>query len=363
MLPATGQKSPHASMNTRAFGRLPTGENIEVHVLANAAGATVEVLTYGAIIRSIRVPDRNGQLADVVLGFENLAGYAGPHPYFGAIVGRIAGRVTGARLQVEGRTYPLVCNNGANHIHGGIVGFDKRVWSAQPAKRADGADSVRLTYHSPDGEEGYPGNLDIAVTYTLTAESALIVETEATADQVTPLSLAQHSYFNLAGEGSGPVNGHVVEIHAERFVGAADEGFTLSGRADPVAGSVNDFNQPRQLGPALPGLFRAHGALYLLRKPGETQPAKPIFTARIIEPGSGRRMEVFTNEPCLQFYTGMALDGKQTGKSGRAYGPHAGLCPECQGYPGGPSRPGFGDILVRPGQPQPRTPIYAFGPF
>ena len=356
-------KSPHVPMNTRAFGNLSTGEKIEVHTLVNAAGATVEVLTYGAIIRSICVPDRNGQLVDVVLGFDHLAAYVGSHPYFGAIVGRIAGRVTGGRLQVEGRTYPLVCNNGANHLHGGLTGLDKRVWSAQPAKRADGADSVRLTYHSPDGEEGYPGNLDIAVTYTLTAESALIVETEATADQVTPLSLAQHSYFNLAGEGSGPVTGHVVEIHADRFMGAIDDGFTLSGRAEPVAGSANDFNQPCQLGPALPGLFHAHGVLYLLRAPGETQPANPIFTARIVEPGSGRRMEVFTNEPCLQFYTGMALDGKQTGKSGRAYGPHAGLCLECQGYPDGASRPEFGDILVRPGQPQRRSTIYAFGTF
>lgn len=348
------------AMQSRLFGQLPNGQAVDLYTLTNAAGAAVEVITYGAIIRSVRVPDRAGRLDDVVLGFNDLASYVAPHPYIGAIAGRIAGRVTGGRLEIEGRTYPLVLNNGANHLHGGLVGLDKRVWTAARAKRPDGADSVRLTYFSPDGEEGYPGNLDIAVTYTLTADSALIVETAATSDQVTPLVLAQHSYFNLAGEGSGPATGHHVEIRADRFVGAADDGFTLSGRAEPVAGSGNDFNQPRELGPALDGLFRRHGVIYLLRAPGAPTPVAPNRVARITEPASGRVLEVSTTEPCLQFYTGMALDGTLVGKSGRTYGPFAGLCFECQGYPDGASRPEFGDILVRPGRPQHRTTVYAF---
>lgn len=347
-------------MHSRPFGQLPDGRAVELHTLSNAAGATVEVLTYGAIIRSVRVPDRQGRLDDVVLGFNDLAAYAGTHPYIGAIVGRIAGRVTGGRLELEGHTYQLARNNGANHLHGGRQGLDKRVWSAARARRPDGADSVRLTYSSADGEEGYPGNLEIAVTYSLTADSALVVETAAASNRTTPLVLAQHSYFNLAGEGSGPATGHHVEIRAERFVPAADDAFTLSGRAEAVAGSGNDFNRSRALGPALPGLFRNHGVIYLLRPPGSPAPVAPTFAARLVEPTQGRVLEVSTTEPCLQFYTGMALDGSLIGKAGQAYGPYAGLCFECQGYPDGASHPEFGDILVRPGRPQHRTTIYAF---
>ncbi len=347
-------------MQSRPFGKLPNGQAVDLYTLTNGAGAAVEVLTYGAIIRAVRVPDRNGRLDDVVLGFNDLTAYIAPHPYIGAIVGRIAGRVTGGRLEIEGRTYPLVQNNGANHLHGGLVGLDKRVWTATRAKRPDGADSLRLSYLSPDGEEGYPGNLHIAVTYTLTAASALIVETEATADRTTPLCLAQHTYFNLAGEGSGPATGHLVQIRADRFMPAADAAFTLSGRAEAVAGSPNDFNEPRELGTALPALFKAHGVLYLLRTPEAPAPVAPTPTARIVEPKSGRVLEVLTTEPGLQFYTGMALDGALKGKSGRPYDAFAGICFECQGYPDGASRPEFGDILVRPDRPQHRTTIYAF---
>ncbi len=347
-------------MQSRPFGKLSNGQAVDLYTLSNAAGAAIEVITYGAIIRSIRVPDRAGRFDDVVLGFADLATYAGTHPYVGAIAGRIAGRVTGGRLVVEGRTYQLAQNNGANHLHGGIVGLDKRVWSATRAKRPDGADSIRLSYFSPDGEEGYPGNLTITVTYTLTADSALIVETEATTDRTTPLCLAQHSYFNLGGEGSGPATGHIVQIRAERCMPAADAAFTLSGRAEAVAGTANDFNQPRELGPALPGLFKAHGVLYLLRAAGAPAPVAPTLIARVAEPKSGRILEVLTTEPGLQFYTGMALDGTLKGKSGRAYEAFAGICFECQGYPDGASRPEFGDILVRPDRPLHRTTIYAF---
>ncbi|MBP6507046.1 MAG: galactose mutarotase [Opitutaceae bacterium] len=344
-------------MTPRPFGQLPSGKSIEAYTLKNAAGSSLEVITYGGIVTALRVPDRLGRLADVVLGFDHLAAYVTGNAYFGALIGRIAGRLTGGRLILPDGTQALVCNNGRNHLHGGHVGFDKRVWSVQPVTRADGADSLRLTYHSPDGEEGYPGNLDVAVTYTLTAKNEFIVESEARSDRLTALSLAQHSYFNLAGEGSGNVLNHTVQIHATDCVPAADAGMTLSGRRTPVVGTANDFTQPRRLGEALPGLFKAHGENYCLRASAAAAPA-PV--ARVVEPVSGRVLEVSSNDCCLQFYSGEALEDTLTGKSGRTYGPHAGLCLECQGYPDGAHRPDLGDILVQPGRPQRRTTVYAF---
>lgn len=346
-------------MHPQPFGSLPSGETVEAYTLANAAGASVQVLTYGGIVTSLRMPDRLGRLDDVVLGFDRLGPYLAGHPYFGAIVGRIAGRVSGGRLSVAGRDYALACNDRSNHLHGGHTGLDKRLWRANPAARRDGADSLRLTYRSPDGEEGYPGNIELAVTYTLTAACELIIDTVANADRSTPLSLAHHSYFNLAGEGSGSVAGHELQILAEACV-PTDEAMTLSGRREALTGRPGDFTRPLRLGEAMPQLFQAHGDLYHLRAPFAMPPAAPTLAARVAEPQSGRVLEVSTDESCLQFYTGASLDGTLVGKSRRAYGPHAGLCLECQGYPDGASRPEFGDILLRPGVPQHRRTIYAF---
>jgi aldose 1-epimerase len=343
-------------MTPQPFGFLPTGEAIEKYTLCNASGASLEFITYGGIVTSLKVPDRDGQLADVVLGFNDLGAYVTGHPYFGAIIGRIAGRVSGGQLQVADKLYQLACNQAPNHLHGGKVGFDKRVWTAEPVSRPDCAESVRLTYHSPDGEEGYPGNLDVAITYTLTARNELVIESEATSDQVTPLSLANHSYFNLAGEGSGTVAEHLVQIMAENYV-AADNDMTLSDRRQPVADTPSDFRTSRRLGEALPHLHKSHGENYLLRP---TASETPTLIARVVEPDSGRVLSVLTNDTCLQFYTGVSLDGSLTGKSGRPYDRHGALCLECQGYPNGSSRPELGDILVHPGTPQRRTTIYAF---
>lgn len=340
-------------MTPQPFGRLPDGTAIEKYTLRNTAGASADVITYGGIITTLCVPDRHGVFADVVLGFDHLDAYLAGHPYFGAIIGRIAGRVTAGRLQLLDGTRHLALTDGPNHLHGGRVGFDKRVWSVQSASPA----SLRLFYRSPDGEEGYPGNLDVTVTYTLSDKNELVVASEAVSDCVTPLSLAQHSYFNLAGEGSGDVLDHTVQILADEIVPAADKAMTLSGQRTPVADTGNDLTQARRLGEALPSLFRAHGENYLIRP---IACAVPALVARVTEPRSGRVMEVLTNDCCLQFYTGKALDGTLTGKSGHTYGPHAGLCLECQGYPDGAHRPDLGDILVHPGQPQRRTTLYAF---
>jgi len=350
---------PFRRMTSRAFGSLPSGEAVEACTLANDSGASVEILTYGGIVRSLRVPDRRGRIDDVVLGFESLGGYVASHPYFGAVVGRIAGRVTGGLLSVNGRIFSVPCNEGLNHLHGGRHGLDKRLWKALRVDRDDGAASVRLSYKSPDGEEGYPGNVTIAVTYTLTASNELVFETEARSDAITPISLTNHSYFNLAGEGSGPVLGHEIQVAAEDYV-PADATLTLSDRREPVSGRGADLIRPRRLEDALPGLTGAHGDLYLLRRASEPRPSMPTFAARVSEAQTGRVLVVRTDDACLQFYAGVGLDGTIVGKSGRAYGPHAGLCMECEGYPNGSAVGGFGEIMVNPGRPQLRRTIYAF---
>lgn len=346
-------------MTPRIFGTLPSGETAMLYELGNAAGASLRVTNYGGIVTALRVPDRAGRLDDVVLGFDSLAPYLAGHPYFGAIIGRIAGRVTHGKLPVGGRVLQLPVNSAPHHLHGGHTGLDKRLWTASPVARADGADSLRLTYRSPDGEEGYPGKVDLAVTYTLTAENAFIVESEVTADQRTPVCLAHHSYFNLGGEGSGSVADHTVQILADERV-PTDEHLTLSGRREAVAGSAADFRTPRRLGDALPQLFKNHGDTYVLRPAGQAAPVAPVVVAHVSDPRSGRVLTVSTDEDCLQFYTGVALKGDLVGKSGRAYGPHAGLCLECQGYADGASHPSFGDIFVQPGKPQRHTTVYAF---
>lgn len=338
------------------FGKLPTGETVALITLRNAQGASLRAITYGGIVTSLRVPDRWGILSDVVLGFDALEPYLCGHPYFGAIAGRVAGRIPGGRFTLDGATHELALNDGPNHLHGGLRGLDKRIWHAEPVARGDGAPSARLTYHSPHNEEAYPGNVHIAVTYTLTDENEFIIDTETTSDRPTPINLTHHSYFNLAGEGGGDIADHELQIQADLAI-EVDEWMTPLGHAHPVAGQANDFNRPRRLGDAIPGLFKQHGDLYLLRgqRGGPLAPA-----ARLGDPASGRMLTVSTDESCLQLYTGASLDGSLIGKSAKPYKRHAGVCLECEGYPGAVGNPEFGDILVRPGRPQRHRTVYAF---
>lgn len=323
---------------------------VALHELRNASGASVSILDYGGIVQSLLVPDRGGQLADVVLGFSGLDGYLERHPYFGCITGRVAGRITRGLLRLDGREYQLAVNDPPNHLHGGITGLDRRLWRAD----VDGERLV-LRYHSPDGEEGYPGAVDFTVSYEWTEANELVIATEAVSDRPTPVSLANHSYFNLAGEGSGSVHGHVVQILADEFV-PADEMMSLGGRRESVVGHPSDLRVPRVLGDVLPLLHQQHGDNYLLR------PADGVaVVARVTEPRSGRVMEVRTDESNMQFYTGSHLDGMFTGKCGRPYVKHDAFCLECQGYPEGAAHPELGDIVVRPGRPQRRRTVYAFG--
>jgi aldose 1-epimerase len=330
------------------FGTLPTGETVGLYSLGNAHGFSVAVIPYGATVVSVQAPDSRGQPADVVLGLPTLAGYLAPHPYLGAVAGRVAGRIRGARFTLDGRTYRLAANDKSNHLHGGAEGFSRKLWTVEVFSEA----SLRLSYHSPDDEEGYPGAVRTAVTYSVTPDNALVMETEATADRPTPFSLTQHSYFNLAGRGH--ILDHELQIFSDAFAPAGDD-LGLLGRRERVA--QNDFRQPRRLGEAIPHLFREHGDLYFLPR----SDSRSLRTAAILrDPRSGRVLTVQTDEDCLQFYTGAFLDGTLCGENGRRIDKHAGLCLECEGYPDALNSPALGNITLRPDEMFRRTTIYAF---
>lgn len=329
---------------------------MEAWTLTGRRGIVLETITYGGIVTRLLVPGRNGKCDDVVLGLSDLDSYLAGHPHFGAIAGRVAGRITNARFALEGKTYQLACNDPPNHLHGGVCGFDKRVWDATVVRRADGAPSLRLAYRSPDGEEGYPGNVKVSVTYTVTDDNVFLIQTDAEADRATPLNLTHHSYFNLAGEASGSIADHQLEIFASKFV-RVDEHLTLTGTMESVARRGNDFRLARRLGDAIPQLFQNHGDFYALpRRPGHEM----TLAARLEEPTSGRVMTVSTTQSYLQLYTGSRLSGSCTGKSGAPYGPYAGVCLECQGYADASNTMLGKDILLRPGHTQRHATAYAF---
>lgn len=348
----------HPTMpSSRTFGILPDGRIVRSWTLTNAVGASLELIEYGGIVTHLRMPDLAGNIADLVLGFDTLAPYLAAHPYFGVIAGRVAGRITGGRFTLDGETHELVRNDPPNHLHGGATGFDKKLWSATPIVRVDGADSVRLTLESPDGEEGYPGHVAAAVTFTLTARNEFVFETELSSDRPTPASLTHHSYFNLAGENSGPATDHELQIFADTFA-PTDAKMTLLGRRASVV-EGGDFRTARRIGDVLPRILAAHGDLYFVNRPaGDTNALLPA--ARVRAPSNGRVMEVRTTEDCIQFYSGVGLDGSLTGKSGTPYAKHHGFCLECEGYPDGANVPALGDIIVRPGKPRRHTTVYAF---
>lgn len=340
-------------MKTEDFGTLPDARKASRFTLANRRGFEVSITNYGGIVTAIRMPDPAGPSVDVALGFDSLAAYVKGHPYFGAITGRVAGRITGGNFTLEGRSYSLAINNPPNHLHGGIVGLDKRLWSAE----ADSvAGKLRLTYLSLDGEEGYPGNVGLRVEYAVTDNNELCIDYAATTDRPTLLNLTNHTYFNLAGEGNGDIRGHRLEILADHYT-PTDEQLTLTGRASPVDGRANDFREPARIGDRLDGLLLQHGDCYVLRN----KERRLQLAARLVEPDSGRVLEVLTTEPCLQFYTGRFLDGSLIGKSGRPYGSHAGLCLECQKFTEALGRPEFDTIELRPGETYRQTTVYRFG--
>jgi aldose 1-epimerase len=322
---------------------------VDLYTLSNASGTEVRVTNYGGIIVSLIVPDRNGKLADIVLGYDDLNGYYNNKAYFGALIGRYGNRIAGGKFKLDGKEYTLAKNNGPNSLHGGLKGFNQVVWEANAAPTSGGA-TLTLSYLSKDGEEGFPGNLTVEVTYTLTAANELLLEYTARTDKATPVNLTQHTYFNLQGEGNGDILGHEVLISADRFT-PVDKDFIPTGELRPVKGSPFDFTSPTTIGSRINAnydqlsLGRGYDHNLVLNRTGnELQ-----LTARVRGPKSGRILEVYTTEPAVQFYTGNFLDGTIIGKHNHAYQQRAGFCLETQHYPDSPNHPDFPSTILRPG--------------
>ncbi len=348
--PAADTSAPQGnSVSTAPFGQTPTGEAVDLYTLTNANGLEVKAITFGGIITSLRVPDRNGAPADVALGFNELEPYLRNPPYFGAIIGRYGNRIARGRFTLDGRTYTLAPNDGPNHLHGGITGFDKVVWNAEPFERAD-AVGIAFTHTSPDGNEGYPGTLTTKVTYTLNDANELAFEYEATTDKATPVNLTQHTYFNLRGEGNGDILNHRLTIHASRMT-PVDRTLIPTGIA-PVDGTPFDFRMPATIGARIDAddpQIRA-GSGYDHNFVLDREADGLTLAARVEEPESGRVVEISTTEPGMQFYSGNHLNGSLTGKSGQPYGRRSGFALETQHYPDSPNRPEFPSTILQPGQ-------------
>jgi aldose 1-epimerase len=367
LLLVTHQQRPTATSDQPAtvtiapFGQTPDGKRVELYTLTNSRGMQVRAISYGAIIQAIRVPDRSGRVADVTLGFDSLQGYLTDSPYFGAIVGRYANRIARGRFTLGGRTYRLATNNGPNHLHGGLKGYDKVVWRGESFQRADTV-GVKFEHTSPDGDEGYPGTVRVAVTYTLTPGNELIVEYAASADRPTPLNLSQHSYFNLAGEGSGDILKHVLTIDAHRYT-PVDSTLIPTGALASVANTPFDFRRPTAIGARIekndPQLTYGKGYdhNFVLNRTGSGLQ----HAVRILDPKTGRTLDISTTEPGLQFYSGNFLDGTITGKARHVYAHRSALVLETQHFPDSPNHPAFPSTILRPGKDYQSRTVFAFG--
>jgi aldose 1-epimerase len=345
------------TISKESFGRTDDGKAVDLYTLRNAKGVEARITNYGGIVVTLKVPDKQGNLGDVVLGYDTLAEYIKETPYFGCLVGRYGNRIAKGKFTLDGKDYQLAVNNGPNHLHGGIKGFDKVVWEALPIQNPEPA--LELNYLSKDGEEGYPGNLQVKAVYTLTNDNALRLDYTATTDKDTVLNLTQHSYFNLAGKGD--VLGHEVMINAERFT-PVDSNLIPTGELKPVQGTPFDFNQPTTIGARINQddeqlkFGNGYDHNWVINKPaGELG-----LMARVYEPTSGRVLEVLCTEPGLQFYTGNFLDGKLKGKGGWVFQFRNGFCMEPQHYPDSPNQPNFPSVVLKPGQTYKNTIIYRF---
>ena len=332
------------SIERTTLGTLDDGTEVQQYTLRNAAGVEVDVMTLGATLRRVAVPDRDGKNENVTLHLDSLDDYVAGHPYFGSIVGRYANRIAQGRFTLDGTEYTLATNNGPNHLHGGEVGFDKRVWQAEPVERDD-AVGLRLTYVSPAGEEGYPGTLTTTVLYELTDDNRLVFDYTAVTDQPTVVNLTNHAYWNLGGATSGSVLDHRLMINADGFL-PVDHGLIPLGPVEPVADTPMDFRQPETIGARIDQVEGGYDHCYVLNKPrGEDLP----LAARLVDPDSGRVMEVRTTQPAVQFYSGNFLDGTLSA-NGHAYRKHAGVCLETQHFPNSPNQPEYPSTLLQPGE-------------
>ena len=345
-------------IDKQPFGTMATGEPVDIYTLRNDNGAEARIMTYGGIVVSLKMPDKNGHFDDVVLGYDNLDSYVKNSPYFGALVGRYGNRIAGAKFTLDGTTYTLAANDGPNTLHGGLKGFDKRIWSAHASESTNGPQLV-LHYLSKDGEEGFPGNLDVTATFTLMHDNALRLEYTATTDKDTVVNLTHHGYFNLAGKGD--ILSHVVMIPADRFT-PVDSTLIPTGVLQPVENTPFDFRTPTAIGARIEQddeqlkFGKGYDHNWVINKnTGELG-----LMARVTEPTTGRVMEVWSTEPGLQFYSGNFLDGTITGKGGQIYGHRDAFCMEPQHFPDSPHNPQFPTTELKPGEVYHNTIIYKF---
>lgn len=357
-------ESPTSRPVTTSFGQIPNGGAATLHVLQNMNGLRAEISDYGGTLVRLLAPDRHGRFRDVVLGFDSLSGYLDHSPYFGCIIGRFGNRIAGGRFTLDGNVYQLATNNAPGgipcHLHGGLKGFDKKIWKAEPFSSADGP-ALRLSHRSVDGDEGYPGNLDVTVTYTLGADGALRLDYAATTDQPTPLNLTNHTYFNLAGEGSGDVLGHVLTLNATHYT-PVNPGLIPTGAIAPVAGTPLDFRTPQRIGDRIDQpaeqlrLAGGYDHNFVL----DAREGRPALAAAVFEPQSGRLLEILTTEPGVQFYSGNFLSGNFAGKGGHIYRRRGGFCLETQHFPDSPNQPHFPSAILRPGMTWRSTTVFRF---
>ena len=358
-------KTSNGTITKADFGITPDGKLVEIYTLKNDAGAEARIMTYGGIVQSLKMPDKNGTLADVVLGFDTLDGYTSASylkgcPYFGALIGRYGNRIGGAKFTLEGQTYTLATNNNGNMLHGGWKGFDKVVWTARPMPTTHGP-ALILTYFSKDGEEGFPGNLEVTAIYTLTDKNALKLEFTAKTDKPTVVNLTHHSYFNLGGQGNGDILGHLVYINAN-LTTPVDAGLITTGAFADVTGTPFDFRTPTAIGAHIndTNTVLQYGPGYDHNWVINNPPGQLGLQARVKDPASGRVMEVWSDQPGLQFYAGNFLDGSLTGKDGKVYQRRSAFCMEPQHFPDSPNHANFPSVELKPGQVYHNTIIYKF---
>ena len=348
-------------MHKQAFGKTTDGQEVDLYILTNNGGVEVAITNFGATVVSLKVPDRQGKVADVVLGYDDLDGYVTDKAHFGATVGRYANRIAHGKFVLNGTTYTLAKNNGENHLHGGIRGFDKVLWTAKDVSTPAAA-ALQLNYLSKDGEEGYPGNLSAQVTYTLANNNELRIDYAATTDKDTIVNLTNHSYFNLAGQGQGDILQHQLRLDASRFT-PVDATLIPAGEIRSVKGTPFDFTHSTAIGSRIGQddeqlkLGQGYDHNFVL---DDDIRGKPVLAAEVYEPTSGRTMEVWTTEPGIQFYTGNFLDGTAHGKAGRTYPRRSGFCLETQHFPDSPNKPKFPSTILKPGTRFKSTTIYKF---